>query len=143
MYKNFVFIGFLLFLVSCETTTPVAEKPKIILEPSEKIIYDPEERLSSEDAEEQAISEDEELIEIQDFTGIKNYQLKPLTSVIANYGEFDFSKKEKEFELHRYNIGKCRIFIQSNTLDKKIISITIFNIENKSTLNSYAKDLCH
>ena len=82
-------------------------------------------------------------ITVQDFLGIENYIQKDISSLISTYGNFNFSKKEKIYELHRYNANKCRIFIQNNTSNKKIISITIFHIEEKKVLKNYKKDLCN
>ncbi len=136
MIKNLILLGVSILLINCETTSPVSIKPEIVIEPSEKIIYQPEKSLPTEKVEEVVVNE------IQDFTGIENYQQKPVSSIISNYGSFDYSRSEKLFELHRYNVGKCRIFIQNNTLDKKIVSITIFNINDKIVLDYYKKELC-
>ena len=143
MYKNLILLGVLLALISCETTSPLTKKPEIIKEISEKTIYQPEENLPTENLEDKNIDVGGEIVsEIQDFTGIENYQQKSITSMISDFGDFDFSKKEKLFELHRYNVGNCRIFIQNNTLDKKIIAITIFHIKEKKTLSSYEQESC-
>jgi len=139
MYKNLILLGIFLLLIGCETTTPTA---KIIPEPSEKVIYQPDEDTTNE-IEENLNSENNIIIEMQDFTGIEDYIQKDISSVLLEYGSFNFSKKEEIYELHRYNADKCRIFIQNNTLNKKVVTITIFHIENKKFLTSYEKNLCH
>lgn len=139
MYKNLILLGIFLLLIGCETTTP---RTKIIPEPSEKVIYQPDEDTTNE-IEENLNSEKNIVTEVQDFTGIENYIQKDISSVLLEYGSFNFSKKEEIYELHRYNADKCRIFIQNNTLNKKVVTITIFHIENKKFLTSYEKNLCH
>jgi len=139
MYKNLILLGIFLLLIGCETITPTA---KIIPEPSEKVIYQPDENTTNE-IEENLNSEKNIAIEMQDFTGIEDYIQKDISSVLLEYGSFNFSKKEEIYELHRYNADKCRIFIQNNTLNKKVVTITIFHIENKKFLTSYEKNLCH
>ena len=114
---------------------------KIIPEPSEKVIYQPNEDKTNE-IEENLNNEKDIVIEVQDFTGIEDYIQKDISSVLLEYGSFNFSKKEEIYELHRYNADKCRIFIQNNTLNKKVVTITIFHIENKKFLTSYEKNLC-
>ncbi len=139
MHKNLILIGILLFLIGCETTAPITKIKEILPEPTEKVIYQPDENTSIENKE----VLDEIEIEIQDFLEIENYIQKDISSVISTYGNFNFSKKEEIYELHRYNANKCRIFIQNNTSNKKIISITIFHIEEKKVLKNYKKDLCY
>ena len=144
MLKIFVFLGILSFQISCESTSTIKKKPEIVPETDVKIIYEPEKNISSKSTKEGNKNEDKELFnKKKDFIGIETYLQKPLNLIISNYGDFDFSKKDKIFELHRYNVGKCRIFIQNNTLNKKVISITIFHIESKYTLASYEKNLCY
>ena len=139
MHKNLILIGIFLFLIGCETTAPITKIKEILPEPTEKVIYQPDENTSIENKE----VLDEIEIEIQDFLEIENYIQKDISSVISTYGNFNFSKKEEIYELHRYNANKCRIFIQNNTSNKKIISITIFHIEEKKVLKNYKKDLCN
>ena len=139
MYKNLILLGIFLLLIGCETTTPTT---KIKPEPSEKVIYQPDEDTTNE-IEESLNNEKNIVIEVQDFTGIEDYIQKDISSVLLEYGSFNFSKKEEIYELHRYNADKCRIFIQNNTLNKKVVTITIFHIENKKFLTSYEKNLCH
>lgn len=139
MYKNLILLGIFLLLIGCETTTP---KTKIIPEPSEKVIYQPDEDTTNE-IEENLNNEKNIVIEVEDFTGIEAYIQKDISSILLEYGSFNFSKKEEIYELHRYNADKCRIFIQNNTLNKKVVTITIFHIEKKKFFTSYEKNLCH
>ncbi len=139
MHKNLILIGIFLFLIGCETTAPTTKINEILPEPTEKVIYQPDENTSIESKE----LLDETEIEAQDFLEIENYIQKDISSVISTYGNFNFSKKEEIYELHRYNANKCRIFIQNNTSNKKIISITVFHIEEKKVFKNYKKDLCN
>ena len=139
MYKNLILLGIFLLLIGCETTGP---STKIIPELSEKVIYQPDEDIPNE-IEENLNSEENKVIEVQDFTGIEDYIQKDISSVLLEYGSFNFSKKEEIYELHRYNADKCRIFIQNNTLNKKVVTVTIFHIGNKKFFTSYEKKLCH
>tara|TARA_B100001057_G_scaffold326312_1_gene326526 strand:+ start:750 stop:1175 length:426 start_codon:yes stop_codon:yes gene_type:complete len=141
MLKNPIFFGFVLFLISCETTAPITKIKEILPEPTEKIIYQPDENTSIQNKE--VLDKKDTEIKVQDFLEIENFIQKDISSVISTYGNFNFSKKEEIFELHRYNANKCRIFIQNNTFNKKIISITIFHIEEKKALKTYKKDLCN
>ena len=141
MHKNLILKGIFLLLIGCETTAPITKIKEILPEPTEKVIYQPDENTSI--ANKEVLDETEIEIEVQDFLAIENYIQKEISSVISTYGNFNFSKKEEIYELHRYNANKCRIFIQNNTSNKKIISITIFHIEEKKVLKNYKKDLCH
>ena len=141
MLKNPIFFGIFLFLISCETTAPITKIKEILPEPTEKIIYQPDENTLTQNQE--VLDEKDTEIEVQNFLKIENFIQKDISSVISTYGNFNFSKKEEIFELHRYNANKCRIFIQNNTFNKKIISITIFHIEEKKVLKTYKKDLCN
>ena len=141
MHKNLILKGIFLLLIGCETTAPITKIKEILPEPTEKVIYQPDENTSI--ANKEVLDETEIEIEVQDFLEIENYIQKEISSVISTYGNFNFSKKEEIYELHRYNANKCRIFIQNNTSNKKIISITIFHIEEKKVLKNYKKDLCH
>jgi len=143
MHKNLILIGIFLFLIGCETTAPITKIKEILPEPTEKVIYQPDENTSIENTEVLDETEMEIEITVQDFLGIENYIQKDISSLISTYGNFNFSKKEEIYELHRYNANKCRIFIQNNTSNKKIISITIFHIEEKKVLKNYKKDLCN
>ena len=139
MHKNLILLGIFLLLIGCETTTPTTQ---IIPEPSEKVIYQPDEDTTNE-IEENLNNEKNIVIEVEDFTGIEAYIQKDISSILLEYGSFNFSKKEEIYELHRYNADKCRIFIQNNTLNKKVVTITIFHIEKKKFFTSYEKNLCH
>ena len=141
MHKNLILKGIFLLLIGCETTAPITKIKEILPEPTEKVIYQPDENTSI--ANKEVLDETEIEIEVQDFLEIENYIQKEISSVISTYGNFNFSKKDEIYELHRYNANKCRIFIQNNTSNKKIISITIFHIEEKKVLKNYKKDLCH
>lgn len=141
MNKNHILLGIFLFLIGCETTTPITKIKEVLPEPTEKIIYQPDENTSIENNE--VLDDSDTEIEILEFLGIENYIQKNISSVISTYGNFNFSKKEEIYELHRYNANKCRIFIQNNTSNKKIISITIFHIEDKKVFKTYEKDLCN
>ena len=139
MKRNLYSLVLALLIMSCEITTE-SQKPKIIPEPKQEIIYSPKEELVIiEDKDE---GEDLQKPTLKDFSGIENYQYKNLSSLISKYGNFDFSKKERDYEFHRYNAAECRIFIQSNTNDKKIIQVTIFHLENNETYLNYSKDIC-
>ena len=141
MNKNHILLGIFLFLIGCETTTPITKIKEVLPEPTEKIIYQPDENTSIENNE--VLDDSDTEIKILEFLGIENYIQKNISSVISTYGNFNFSKKEEIYELHRYNANKCRIFIQNNTSNKKIISITIFHIEDKKVFKTYEKDLCN
>ena len=141
MHKNLILIGIFLFLIGCETTAPITNIKEILPEPTEKIIYQPDENTSIENNE--LLDETEIAIEVQDFLEIENYIQKDVSSVILKYGNFNFSKEEEKYELHRYNANRCRIFIQNSTSNKKIISVTIFHIEEKKVFKTYKKDLCN
>ena len=141
MHKNLILKGIFLLLIGCETTAPITKIKEILPEPTEKVIYQPDENTSI--ANKEVLDATEIEIEVQDFLEIENYIQKEISSVISTYGNFNFSKKDEIYELHRYNANKCRIFIQNNTSNKKIISITIFHIEEKKVLKNYKKDLCH
>ena len=69
-------------------------------------------------------------------------QSKKLTSLVSEYGDLNFSKYEKYYEFHRYNAENCRIFVQNNASDKKIIHITIFNFEKNKFYKKYSRDAC-
>ena len=120
-------------VISCETTSPITS-PEIIPEPEQKIIYEPKEEV-------QVIEEKEER-KIKDFSNIKSFEGKKITSLQEQYGDFDFSKREQTFEFHRYNAGGCRVFIQNYTSNKLIIHITIYDLETNSVYEKYEKDKC-
>ena len=120
-------------VISCETTSPITS-PKIIPEPEQKIIYKPKE-------ETQVIEEKEER-KIKDFSNIKSFEGKKITSLQEQYGDFNFSKLEQTFEFHRYNAEKCRIFIQNYTSNKLIVHITIYDLQTESVYDQYDHNLC-
>lgn len=122
-----------LFIISCETTS-LDKKPEIIPEPKKEIIYEPEEEIIT--------TNEEPEIDFKDFSGIEGFQSKKLTSLVSEYGDLNFSKYEKYYEFHRYNAENCRIFVQNNASDKKIIHITIFNFEKNKFYKKYARDAC-
>ena len=120
-------------VISCETTSPITS-PEIIPEPEQKIIYEPKEEV-------QVIEEKEER-KIKDFTNIKSFEGKKITSLQERYGDFNFSKLEQTFEFHRYNAGGCRVFIQNYTSNKLIIHITIYDLETNSVYEKYEEEKC-
>ena len=131
--KFIVLFFFSIFVISCETTSPITS-PKIIPEPEKKVIYEPKE-------EAQVIVENEER-KVKDFKNIKSFEGKKLTALMDKYGNFNFSKLEQTFEFHRYNAESCRIFIQNYTSNKIIIHITIYNLGTKKTYNQYQEGSC-
>ena len=122
-----------MFVISCETTSPITT-PEIIPEPEQKIIYEPKEEV-------QVIEEKEEK-KIKDFANIKSFEGKKISTLIEKYGDFNFSKLEQTFEFHRYNADGCRIFIQNYTSNKLIIHVTIYDLETNSVYKKYEKDKC-
>ena len=122
-----------LFVISCETTSPITT-PEIIPEPEQKIIYEPKEEVK--------VIEEKEDRKIKSFINIKSYEGKKISTLLEKYGDFHFSKLEKTFEFHRYNADGCRIFIQNYTSNKLIIHVTIYNLETNSVYEKYEKDKC-
>ena len=122
-----------MFVISCETTSPITT-PEIIPEPEQKIIYEPKEEV-------QVIKEKEEK-KIKDFANIKSFEGKKISTLLKKYGDFNFSKLEQTFEFHRYNADGCRIFIQNYTSNKLIIHVTIYDLETNSVYEKYEKDKC-
>ena len=122
-----------LFVISCETTSPITA-PEIIPEPEQKIIYEPKEEV-------QVIEEKEEK-KIKNFANIKSFEGKKISTLLEKYGDFNFSKLEQTFEFHRYNADGCRIFIQNYTSNKLIVHITIYDLETNSFYEKYEKDKC-
>ena len=120
-------------VISCETTSPITS-PEIIPEPEQKIIYEPKEEV-------QVIEEKEER-KIKDFSNIKSFEGKKVSSLQEQYGDFNFSKLEQTFEFHRYNAEGCRIFIQNYTANKLIIHITIYDLETNSVYEKYEEEKC-
>jgi hypothetical protein len=120
-------------VIGCETTSPITT-PKIIPEPEQKIIYEPKEEVQ--------VIEEKEQRKIKDFSNIKSFEGKKISSLQEKYGDFNFSKLEQTFEFHRYNAEGCRIFIQNYSNNKIIIHITIYNLEIKKTYDQYQEDVC-
>ena len=120
-------------VISCETTSPITS-PEIIPEPEQKIIYEPKEEV-------QVIEEKEER-NIKDFSNIKSFEGRKVSSLQEQYGDFNFSKLEQTFEFHRYNAEGCRIFIQNYTSNKLIIHITIYDLETNSVYEKYEEEKC-
>ena len=122
-----------LFVISCETTSPITT-PEIITEPEQKIIYEPKEKVK--------VIEKKEDRKIKSFTSIKSYEGKKISALLEKYGDFNFSKLEQTFEFHRYNADGCRIFIQNYTSNKLIVHITIYDLETNSVYEKYEIDKC-
>ena len=122
-----------IFVISCETTSPITT-PEIIPEPEQKIIYEPKEEV-------QVIEEKEEK-KIKYFANIKSFEGKKISTLLEKYGDFNFSKLEQTFEFHRYNADGCRIFIQNYTSNKLIVHVTIYNLETNSVYEKYEEDKC-
>ena len=119
-------------VIGCETTSPIAS-PDLIPEPEQKIIYEPKEEV-------QVIEEEER--KIKDFANIKSFEGKKVSSLQEKYGDFNFSKLEQTFEFHRYNVGRCRVFIQNYTSNKLIIHITIYDLETNNVYEKYEEEKC-
>ena len=122
-----------IFVISCETTSPITT-PEIIPEPEQKIIYEPKEEVK--------VIDEKENKKINTFTNIKSFEGKKIASLQTKYGDFNFSKLEKTFEFHRYNAGGCRIFIQNYTSNKLIIHITIYDLEENIVYEKYEEEKC-
>ena len=122
-----------MFVISCETTSPITT-PEIIPEPEQKIIYEPKEEVK--------VIEEKEDRKIKSFNNIKSYEGKKISTLLEKYGDFNFSKLEQTFEFHRYNADGCRIFVQNYTSDKLIVHITIYDLETSSVYEKYEKDKC-
>ena len=122
-----------MFVISCETTSPIT-KPEIIPEPEQKIIYEPKEEVK--------VIEEKEDRKIKSFNNIKSYEGKKISTLLEKYGDFNFSKLEQTFEFHRYNADGCRIFIQNYTSNKLIIHVTIYDLKTNSVYEKYEKDKC-
>ena len=120
-------------VISCETTSPITS-PEIIPEPEQKIIYEPREEVQ--------VIEEKEQRKIRDFSNIKSFEGKKISSLQKQYGDFNFSKLEQTFEFHRYNAEGCRIFIQNYTTNKLIIHITIYDLETNSVYEKYEEEKC-
>ena len=122
-----------MFVISCETTSPITTQ-EIIPEPEQKIIYEPKEEVK--------VIEEKEDRKIKSFNNIKSYEGKKISTLLEKYGDFNFSKLEQTFEFHRYNADGCRIFIQNYTSNKLIIHVTIYDLKTNSVYEKYEKDKC-
>ena len=122
-----------MLVISCETTSPITT-PEIIPEPEQKIIYEPKKEVK--------VIEEKEDRKIKNFSNIKSFEGKKISTLLKKYGDFNFSKKEQTFEFHRYNADGCRIFIQNYTSNKLIIHVTIYDLETNSVYEKYEKNKC-
>ncbi len=122
-----------IFVISCETTSPITT-PEIIPEPEQKVIYEPKEEVK--------VIEKKEDRKIKNFNNIKSYEGKKISILLDKYGDFNFSKLEQTFEFHRYNADGCRIFIQNYTSNKLIIHVTIYHLETNNVYEKYEEDKC-
>ena len=120
-------------VISCETTSPITS-PEIIPEPEQKIIYEPKEEVQ--------VTEEKDERKIKDFSNIKSFEGKKVSSLQEQYGDFNFSKLEQTFEFHRYNAEGCRIFIQNYTTNKLIIHITMYDLETNNVYEKYEEEKC-
>ena len=111
---------FTLFMVSCEMNSV-----------NKTVIYEPKNDVSLE-----------ERIVVKDLSGIETYLNQPLASLKQNYGQADFTKLELTYEFHRYNANSCRVFIQNNTNDKKIVNITIYNFQKNTFAKKFDINFC-
>lgn len=111
---------FTLFMVSCEMNSV-----------NKTVIYEPKNNVSLE-----------ERIVVKDLSGIETYLNQPLASLKQDYGQPDFTKLELTYEFHRYNANSCRVFIQNNTNDKKIVNITIYNFQKNTFAKKFDINFC-
>ena len=111
---------FALFMVSCEMNSV-----------NKTVIYEPKNDVSLE-----------ERIVVKDLSGIETYLNQPLASLKQDYGQPDFTKLELTYEFHRYNANSCRVFIQNNTNDKKIVNITIYNFQKNTFAKKFDINFC-
>jgi len=111
---------FTLFMVSCEMNSV-----------NKTVIYEPKNDVSLE-----------ERIVVKDLSGIETYLNQPLASLKQDYGQPDFTKLELTYEFHRYNANSCRVFIQNNTNDKKIVNITIYNFQKNTFAKKFDINFC-
>ena len=84
----------------------------------------------------------EEEIVTKDLSGIETFQNQPLAYLLGSYGKPDFTKLETAYEFHRYNANNCRVFIQNNTNDKKIVNITIYNFQKNTFAKKFDLNFC-
>ena len=111
---------FTLFMVSCEMNSV-----------NKTVIYEPKNDVSLE-----------ERIVVKDLSGIETYLNQPLASLKQDYGQPDFTKLELTYEFHRYNANNCRVFIQNNTNDQKIVNITIYNFQKNTFAKKFDINFC-
>jgi len=120
VFHRLILALFALFLISCEMNSV-----------NKTVIYEPKKEAPLE----------EEVI-VRDLNAIETFQNLPLSSLIENYGEPNFTKLEMTYEFHRYNANNCRVFIQNNTNDKKIVNITIYNFQRNTFAKKFDLNFC-
>lgn len=119
-FHRLILAIFALFLISCEMNSV-----------NKTVIYEPKKEVPLE----------KEVI-VRDLSAIETFQNLPLSSLIGNYGQPDFTKLEMAYEFHRYNDNNCRVFIQNNTNDKKIVNITIYNFQKNTFAKKFDLNFC-
>jgi|DEB0MinimDraft_3_1074331.scaffolds.fasta_scaffold66809_2 hypothetical protein len=119
-FHRLILAIFALFLISCEMNSV-----------NKTVIYEPKKEVPLE----------KEVI-VRDLSAIETFQNLPLSSLIGNYGQPDFTKLEMAYEFHRYNANNCRVFIQNNTNDKKIVNITIYNFQKNTFAKKFDLNFC-
>ena len=119
-FHRLILAIFALFLISCEMNSV-----------NKTVIYEPKKEAPLE----------KEVI-VRDLSAIETFQNLPLSSLIGNYGQPDFTKLEMAYEFHRYNANNCRVFIQNNTNDKKIVNITIYNFQKNTFAKKFDLNFC-
>lgn len=120
VFHRLILALFALFLISCEMNSV-----------NKTVIYEPKKEAPLE----------EEVI-VRDLNAIETFQNLPLPLLIENYGEPNFTKLEMAYEFHRYNANNCRVFIQNNTNDKKIVNITIYNFQKNTFAKKFDLNFC-
>jgi len=120
VFHRLILALFALFLISCEMNSV-----------NKTVIYEPKKEAPLE----------EEVI-VRDLNAIETFQNLPLSLLIENYGEPNFTKVEMTYEFHRYNANNCRVFIQNNTNDKKIVNITIYNFQKNTFAKKFDLNFC-
>lgn len=119
-FHRLILAIFALFLMSCEMNSV-----------NKTVIYEPKKEAPTE----------EEIV-TKDLSGIETFQNQPIASLLGSYGKPDFTKLETAYEFHRYNAINCRIFIQNNTNDKKIVNITIYNFQKNTFAKKFDLNFC-
>jgi len=120
VFHRLILALFALLLISCEMNSV-----------NKTVIYEPKKEAPLE----------EEVI-VRDLNAIETFQNLPLSLLIENYGEPNFTKLEMAYEFHRYNANNCRVFIQNNTNDKKIVNITIYNFQRNTFAKKFDLNFC-